>query len=116
MISIPAIIDVPMRADEHGTIRVGGTRVTLESIIADYHRGATPEVIAHDFPVLKAADVYYVVGYYLENQAQVDAYIDQQRQEGERIRREWEAEHPPKFTKAELLLRLEAKRKQAGSE
>lgn len=112
MISTPTMIDVPLRADEYGTVRVGGTRVTLESVIADFQRGTTPEEIVHDFPVLKAADVYHVIGYYLENRAEVDAYIQQQREEGERIRREWESEHPPTLTKADLLARLEAKRKQ----
>src|SRR5260370_42151573 len=100
MISTPPIIDLPLRADEYGTIRVGGTRVALESVIVDFHRGITPGEIVHDFPVLKLADIYHVIGYYLENRAEVDTYIQQQQAEGERIRREWEAEHPPTLTKA----------------
>jgi len=114
VISIPTVIDIPLRADEEGVIRVGGTRVTLQSVIADFHRGATPEEIVHDYPVLNVADVYYIVGYYLANQAEVDSYVQYQREEGERIRREWEADHPPSVTKAELLNRLEEKRKQSG--
>jgi uncharacterized protein (DUF433 family) len=109
---IPAVINIPLEPDEHGTIRVGGTRVTLESVIADYHRGATPEEIVHDFPVLKVADVYHVIGYFLENRAELDAYIQRQHEEGERLRREWEAEHPPRLTRDVLQARSKAKRKQ----
>lgn len=105
---------LPMRADESGTIRVGGTRVTLESVIADYERGATPEKIVEDFDVLKVADVYYVIGYYLRHRAEIDDYIRRQEEEGERLRAQWEAEYPAKVTKADLLARLEAKRQQNG--
>ena len=111
MLATPAV-DVPLRPDEHGTIRVGGTRVTLESVVADFHRGATPEEIVHDFPVLKLPDVYHVIGYYLANRDEVDAYIQHQHEEGERLRREWEAEHPPTLTRAMLEARLAAKRQQ----
>lgn len=114
MITFPTAVDVPLQGDEHGTIRVGGTRVTLESVVADFHRGATPEEIVHNFPVLKVAEVYHVIGYYLANRQEVDGYIQRQREEGERLRREWEDKHPPKLTKADLLARLEAKRKQSG--
>jgi len=114
MLEFPAAVDVPLKADMYGTIRVGGTRVTLEVVVADFHRGATPEEIVHDFPTLKVADVYHVIGYYLANRAEVDAYIQRQDEEGERIRREWEATHPPTLTKAMLLARLEARRKQSG--
>ena len=114
MIYFPTVIDVPLRADEEGVIRVGSTRVTLQSVIADFHRGATPEEIVHDYPVLNVADVYYIVGYYLANQAEVDSYIQHQREDVERIRRAWEAEHPPSVTKAAMLSRLEEKSKQSG--
>ena len=106
---IPAIVNIPLEPDEHGTIRMGGTRVTLESVIADYHRGATPEEIVHDFPLLEVADVYHVLGYYLDNRADLDAYIQRQHEEGQRLRREWESEHPPGLTREVLEARLGAK-------
>ena len=105
---------LPLRADESGTIRIGGKRVTLESVIADFERGATPEQIVEDFDVLKLADVYYVIGYYLRHRDEVDRYIQHQRDENARLRAEWEAKHPPKVTKADLLARLEERRRQEG--
>ncbi|MBC8098507.1 MAG: DUF433 domain-containing protein [Armatimonadetes bacterium] len=110
MMTIPVAIDLPLTTDADGTVRVGGTRVTLETVIADFQRGATPEQIVQHFDVLQVADVYQVIGYYLAHQAVVEAYIQQQHQEGERLRREWDAEHPPQVTKADLLARLAAKR------
>ncbi|MBX3062884.1 MAG: DUF433 domain-containing protein [Anaerolineae bacterium] len=113
MLPSSTTIDVPLREDEHGVIRVGGTRVTLDTVIADYKRGATPEEIVDHFSVLKLVDVYYVIGYYLENQAQVDAYIQHEAEEAERLRREWEAEHPPTLTREILEARLAAKHQQS---
>lgn len=114
MIALPAAVDLPLRADDYGIIRVGKTRVTLDSVIADFHRDSTPEEIAEHFPTLKVADIYYVIGYYVDNQAEVDAYIEHQKTENERFMREHEAEHPsPPLTKAILEARLAAKRNQA---
>jgi len=39
MMDIPKTVALPMNMDEHGTIRVSGTRVTLDTIIARYHQG-----------------------------------------------------------------------------
>lgn len=114
MIAIPAAIDVPLRTDENGVIRIGSTRVTLTSVIADFHRGASPEEIVHNFSTLKIADVYHVIGYYLQNRAEVDAYIQQQDENAEQIRREWEAQHPPALTREVLEARLAEKRQQSG--
>lgn len=94
----PATIIVPIRTDEHGSIRVGGTRVLLEVIIACHQRGETPEEIHEGFPTVKLADIYAVITYYLENRELVDEYIHQQDEEGERIRQKLEHEHPEVFT------------------
>jgi uncharacterized protein (DUF433 family) len=98
MITTAPTITVPLRTDEHGSIRVGGTRVLLEVIIACYQQGDTPERINEGFPTLKLADIYAVVAYYLENREQVDAYMRQQDEAGERIRKKIEAEHPEVFS------------------
>lgn len=37
MLELPTVVGVPLRADEYGTIRVGGTREKLEAVIADFH-------------------------------------------------------------------------------
>ncbi len=90
-------ITVPIHTDEHGTIRVGGTRVTLDTVIACYHQGDTPERIHSGFSTLKLADIYAVIGYYLSNQEEVDAYLRQQDEEAEQLRHQLEIENPELF-------------------
>jgi uncharacterized protein (DUF433 family) len=85
---------IPLRADTHGTIRVGDTRVTLSSVIACFDRGATPEEIVDSFNTLHLADVYSVIGYYLRHETEVKAYLEKERQEGEALRKEIEAKLP----------------------
>ncbi|MBZ0288899.1 MAG: DUF433 domain-containing protein [Anaerolineae bacterium] len=94
MIAMPPAVDVPLRRDEDGVIRVGKTRVTLQAVIADFRRGASPEAIAHHYSALNLADVYVVVGYYLQHQAEVDGYVRGQRQFADEARRAYESDHP----------------------
>jgi uncharacterized protein (DUF433 family) len=77
-----------LRVDEEGEIRVGATRVTLESLVADFSRGATAEQIAHDFPSLSLAEVYAAVAYYLKHQAELDAYLSQREHSADQFRRD----------------------------
>jgi hypothetical protein len=62
---------------------------------------------------LNLADVYLVVGYYLQNRAEVDAYVRVQRQLADEARRDYEADHPHDPLHERLLARLEEQRKQA---
>ena len=36
---------IPIRIDEHGVARIGGTRIPLETIVGAFRRGASPEEI-----------------------------------------------------------------------
>jgi lipoprotein NlpI len=53
------------------------------------------------------ADVYSVIGYYLQNRAEVDAYVREQRQLADDARRAYEADHPNDPLRELLLARLE---------
>jgi uncharacterized protein (DUF433 family) len=99
---------IPLRTDEHGVIRVSGTPVTLDTVIARYHQGDSPESIHEGFDVLPLNDIYAVIAYYLAHRDDLDAYLKRREEDAERLRQEWEAKYPPKVTKAELLARLEA--------
>jgi len=50
---------VPLAADAQGVIRVGGTRVTLDTVVSAFYEGATPEEITQQYPSLELGDVYY---------------------------------------------------------
>jgi uncharacterized protein (DUF433 family) len=111
MLAVPTAVNVPLRMDDGDVIRIGSTRVTLQAVIADFHRGASPEEIAHHYSALNLSDVYLVVGYYLQNRAEIDEYVQQQRQRAEEARRVYEADHPNDPLRERLLARLEEQRK-----
>jgi uncharacterized protein (DUF433 family) len=110
MIVLPEIVVLPLKLDEHGAIRVSDTRVTLDTIIAFYHQGESPEDLHDGFPTIPLADIYGVIAYYLAHQAEVDAYLRRRSEDADRVRQEWETQHPPP-KKAELMARLDAKRR-----
>ena len=110
MISSPPTMTVPLQTDKDGVIRVSGTRVTLDVVIARFEQGATPDDIHDSFDVLPINDIYAVIAYYLANRDELEAYTQRRAEEGERLRQEWEAKHPPKVTRAELERRLVARK------
>ncbi len=116
MISTPAAIDVPLRTDQDGVIRVGHTRVTLMTLVGCYRRGDTPEEIHDGFPSVSLADVYAVLAYYLAHRAEVDEYIHQLEAEAERWRQAHEADNPQAAAfDAKVRASLEDKRKNEPS-
>jgi uncharacterized protein (DUF433 family) len=96
---------VPLHPALDGTVRVGGTRVLLETVVAAFREGASAEQIVERYPDLDLADAYAVIGYYLHNRAAVDAYVASRRQEAERLRGEIEAELDPQGIRDRLLAR-----------
>jgi uncharacterized protein (DUF433 family) len=109
MMETPTAVDVPLIRDKDGAIRVGGTRVLLEVLIAAHQRGDPPEKIVASFPTLKLADVYAVIAYYLSHRDEVDEYIQEVDEEGERIQQEWEARQAP-LTREMLMARIDKDR------
>lgn len=85
---------VPLRLDQSGVIRVGGTRVTLDTVIAEYQKGSSPEQITQDSSVLKPADVYAAIAYFLRHREEVEVYLEQQRRLGDELQREIEERFP----------------------
>src|SRR5947208_2137627 len=72
---------VPLKSDAHGVVRVGGTRVTLDTIVSAFRRGATAEQIAQDYDAVSLSDIYTTIAYYLQHQKDVDQYLaDRERQ------------------------------------
>ena|ERR1041384_3604718 len=96
---------VPLREDADHVVRVAGTRVTLDTVVAAFQEGATPEEIAQQYPSLRLADVYAVVGYYLQHKEQVDEYLRERQQVAGETRRENESKYSPQSVRARLLAR-----------
>ncbi len=109
MISTPHTELVPIKLHENGVIRVGGTRVTLDTIVNAFNRGMSAEEIVIAYPAVSLADVYDVIAYYLRHQNEVDQYIREREERAEAVRREVEARHPDMIgIRARLLARGEA--------
>lgn len=96
---------IPLTTDTHGVVRVANTRVTLDTLIAAFSEGATPETIAQQYPSLSLADVYAVIGYSLNHRPEVHAYLQQREQAEAQIRRDNEARFEPDGVRARLLAR-----------
>jgi uncharacterized protein (DUF433 family) len=95
----------PLATDADGVIRVGGTRVTLDTVVAAFLSGASAETIADQYSSLLLADVYATITYYLRHRAEVDEYLARARQLADEVRRENEARFPPEGVRARLLAR-----------
>ena len=96
---------IPLIVGPEGVIRVGNTRVTLDTVVAAFLEGATAEEIAQQYPSLDLADVYAVIGYYLRRRSEVEAYLQQRQQQAEEMRKENESRFAPQSVRARLLAR-----------
>lgn len=96
---------LPLETDVDNIVRVGGTRVTLQTVISAFLNGATAEQIAQDYPVLELADVYAVIQYYLRNRELVDEYLAERRKAGDLMQKQSESRCDPAGIRDRLLAR-----------
>jgi uncharacterized protein (DUF433 family) len=96
---------VPLEVDADGVVRVGGTRVTLDTIVAAFREGATAEEIVYQYPSLNLADVYSAIGYYLQRRPDVEAYLRRRQQQRDEVREQNEARFDPQGIRDRLLAR-----------
>ena len=96
---------VPLQADANGVICVGGTRVTLETVIAAFSEGATAEEMVQQYPSLKLADVYSVIGYYLRRSREVEIYLQNRKAQAQAVRQQNELRFDPQGLRERLLAR-----------
>src|SRR5215510_3100821 len=60
-----------------GDYYVSGSRVLLESIVMEFLDGRSLESVQQSFPSLKLAEIYGAVAFYLDNQAEINSYLQQ---------------------------------------
>ena len=100
-----AAFAVPLRFDAQGTIWVGRSRVTLDTVIAAYQQGASPEAIARQYPAVTLAEAYGDIAYYLQHQAELDAYLQARLVEAAPLREELEDRFNPVVLREQLAAR-----------
>lgn len=66
---------------DDNVIRVEGTRVPLDTVIAAFQDGATAEEISQQYPTVSLAACYQVIGYYLRHRAELDIYMERRAAE-----------------------------------
>ena len=98
---------IPVKKDKDGVMRVGETRVTLETVISAFKDGETAEDIVTAYPTLSLADVYSVIGYYLHQKEDVEEYLLQQEEQSAAVR----AENESRFNQTGIRQRLLARQK-----
>jgi uncharacterized protein (DUF433 family) len=96
---------IPLEMNDDGVVLVGGTRVTLYTVVAAFEEGATAEEIVQQYPSLHLADVYAVIGYYLRRRPEVEAYLRQRQQKASEVRRQNESRFDPQGVRDRLLAR-----------
>ena len=80
--------------------RVGGTRVSLDSVVYLYREGLSAESIVECYPILTLEEVHGALAFYLANQSQIDAYFA----EGEQVAKMQNAQSHE--ANAELIAKL----------
>jgi uncharacterized protein (DUF433 family) len=100
-----AITSVPLSTDHAGVLRVNGTRVSLDSVIIAFNEGSTPEEIAQQYTTLNLADIYAVISYYLQNQAEVSEYLGRRKTQRAELKEEVESQFDPHGIRDRLLAR-----------
>ena len=83
--------DVPLRYDDHGVIRVTGSRITLDVLVDCLEMGDTIDGIHEGFPSISLAQIDAIIRWYLDHKAEADEYIRIGKEEAEKIRREIES-------------------------
>ena len=85
MISI-STSEIKLTKTKVGVLRIGDTRVSLDSVIIAFNQGSAPEQIVYDYDTLTLSEVYAAISYYLQNRETVDAYLAKRAKQNEKLR------------------------------
>jgi uncharacterized protein (DUF433 family) len=82
---------VPLSQDADGTVRVSGSRVTLETLVSAFRKGNTAEQIHDSFPSLSLSQVYGVIAWYIDHQNDAEEYLMERQADADETRQEIES-------------------------
>ena len=100
-IPAPYTAEVPLRVEPRtGRVRVGDTRIPIDTVLYHHKRGVSPRTIVREFPTLTLPDVFAVIAYYYQHQEEVDAYLQAWKEREDAVfaviaadNEAWDAEH-----------------------
>jgi uncharacterized protein (DUF433 family) len=84
---------------QEGAYRIAGTRVSLDSVVYAFRRGASPESIQRSFPSLTLEQIYGAITFYLSHQEEINQYLLDGEAEHEKLRAASRAAHPEFYEK-----------------
>lgn len=68
-------MNTPYVQDRDGNLYVGQSRVTVDTVIAQWQAGRTPEEIQASFDATRLAAVYGTIAFYLDHQDELDGFF-----------------------------------------
>ena len=90
MIDVLSRSEIKFTRTNAGVLRIGDTRVSLDSVIIAFNQGATPEQIVQDYDSLSLIQVYAAISYYLQNRAVVDKYLAERKKRRKELRSQYD--------------------------
>jgi uncharacterized protein (DUF433 family) len=93
-------------AQQEGKYGIAETRVSLDSVVYAFRRGASPKSIQRSFPSLTLEQIYGAITFYLSHQEEIDLYLLDGEAEYEKLRAVSRAENVELYQK--LLARKES--------
>ena len=109
MVMVETTQPVPLTTWEDGSIRLTGSRVTLDSIVYQFQQGASAEEIAENFGPVSLRDVYAAISYYLAHREEVEEYLHRREAAGDAAQDRFESKLDSQATKAAMRERLLAR-------
>jgi len=74
-----------------GQAVIDGTRIRVKNIAVLLKVGQTPQQILVQYPSLNIAQVHYAIGYFYENQDEIEAEIAEDERDIDAMDQQWEA-------------------------
>ena len=68
-----------------GHLRIDGTRLTVNQIVAWYKQGYSPEEIADQYPHLMLSQVYAALAYYHANKEEIETDLAMEKRKARRL-------------------------------
>jgi len=100
-------LDNPYVEYRDGGYWVAGSRVSLDSIVYRWREGLSPEAIQGEcFTTLTLAQVFGALAYYLDHQAEIDKYLEEEEANEEQVRAQIRAAYPAAAHRTDELSKL----------
>lgn len=107
---MPIVAIEHVEIDANGKAKVVGTGTPVSMIVMNQLNGYSPDEIHAHYSYLSLAQIHAALSYYHDHRAEIDAEIEESIAYAERMR----AERPNRFTRKELLDRLERQNREAS--